>query len=115
MISICAPIYDPSGVILLSDARIFNSYEGRRRGTVTATLDGGVAVYDAGYSVADQTLKASIENPTKALLETFRYLVAYYSQVIVSCEVGVFDCVLGYSLRSATLSIEMRITNRLDQ
>ena len=114
MISISAPTYDPAGAILLPIQRLDNPYEGRRRGTVTATLDGGVSVYDAGYSVSDQTLKAVIVSPTKSTLETIRYLVAYYSQVIVSCEIGVYSCALSYALRKSELNLEMRIISRLD-
>jgi len=114
MISICAPTYDPSGVVLLTDHRVSAPYEGSRRGAITATLDGGVAVYDAGYSVSDRTLKASIPSPSKSILETLQYLVAYYSQVIVCCEIGCFSCVLSFAMNNATLSINMRIIRQLD-
>lgn len=114
MISISAPTYDPAGALLLPNQRLDNPYEGRRRGTVTATLDGGVSVYDAGFSIADRTLKARIPNPSKATLETLKYLVAYYSQVIVCCEIGCFSCRVDFSMNAAVLSINMRIISRLD-
>lgn len=113
MISLSATSYDPSGAIIL-DAFIANPYDAERRGSVTATLDGGVSVYDTGYSVADQTIKSSIKYPTRANLETIKYLIAYYSQVIVCCEIGAYLGIPSMTMNKDTLNLSIRLVSRLD-
>ena len=113
MIGLAATTYDPDGAIIVQ-ARITNPYQATRRGSVTATLDGGVSVYDGGYSLADQTLEATLAYPSKPLLETLRYLVAYYGQVITATEIGVYTAILSYSLIGKNLKISLRLVSRLD-
>lgn len=113
MISLSATSYDPSGVLRFRE-RVKNPYQGERRGSVTATLDGGVSVYDGGYSIADQTLSASIRAPSKATLITLQYLVSYYAQVILTCETGVFSAIPKFTLNNQILSLSLRLTGRLD-
>lgn len=114
MISLSATSYDPNGSILI-DAVLTNPYEARRRGSVTATLDGASSVYDTGYSVSDYTLKATIKYPSKLILDTLKYLVAYYGQVILACDIGVYTVIPEFVLNKDTLNLSMRIFNRLDQ
>ena len=113
MISLSATSYDPSGAIIIH-TRFENEYQAERRGSITATLDGGVAVYDTGYSISDKTLTARVKNPTKAMLDTLTYLVAYYGQVILSYSQGVFLAVLSFALNIDTLTINCRLISRLD-
>lgn len=114
MISLSAPTYDLSGTVLLPWARVSNPYDTQRRGSVTATLDGGVSVYDTGYSDADQTLRADIRYPSKALLVRLRYLIAYYAQLIVCCESGCYSAVASFSASGDTLNLQLRVVTRLD-
>ena len=113
MISLSATTYDPDGAIIVP-GRISNPYEAKHRGTVTPTLDGGVAVYDGGYSIADQTLKCTLTQPSKTLLESLRYLVAYYGQVITCCEIGAFLAVPSFALNGNRLTLQLRLVSRLD-
>ena len=113
MISLSATTYDPSGALIVP-ARVSNPYEAQRRGSVTATLDGGVAVYDGGYSIADQTLKCTLANPAKALLESLRFLVAYFGQVITCCETGAFLAVPSFAMNGNRLTLQLRLVSRLD-
>ncbi len=113
MISLSATSYDPSGALIIH-TRFENEYQGERRGSITATLDGGVAVYDTGYRIADQTLTARIKHPTKDILDTLTYLVAYYGQVILSYSHGVFLAVLSFALNIDTVTINCRLVSRLD-
>lgn len=113
MISLAATSYDPAGYLVLP-TRITNPYQGQRRGSVTATLDGGSSVYDGGYSITDQTLSATMNHPTKAQLLTLQYLVSYYSQIILCCEVGAFSAIPSFALNNNVLSITFRLTARLD-
>jgi len=113
MISLSAPGYDPAGTLILN-TRVNNPYEAKRRGSVTATLDGGSSVYDTGYSITDQTLNARIKRPTKSILLSLQYLTAYYGQIIVTCESGAFTCVPSYTVKGAQVSIQLRIIARFD-
>ena len=113
MISLSATTYDPNGAIIVP-GRISNPYEAQRRGSVTATLDGGIAVYDGGYTIADQTLKCTLVWPSKTLLESLRYLVAYYGQVITCCEIGAFLAVPSFAVSGNRLNVQLRLVSRLD-
>lgn len=113
MISLSATSYDPNGTLVFP-VRFDNDYQGARRGSVTATLDGGVSVYDTGYSVGDQTLTATVRRPSKTTLTILQYLVAYYGQIIVSCETGVYSAILTFALNKNLLSLNVRLISRLD-
>lgn len=113
MIGLSTLSYDPNGVVLLN-ARISNPYSAQRRGSVTATLDGGVSVYDTGYSEADQTLSATVRNPSRALLVQLKYLVAYYGQLLMTCELGAFRVILEISNSNNVLNLSMRVVARVD-
>lgn len=117
MIGLSTFDYDPNGVVLLN-ARISNPYSAQRRGSVTATLDGGVSVYDTGYSEADQILSVSVRNPSRALLVQLKYLVAYYGQLRMTCDLGAFRTLLEISVNAtttqSTLTLTMRVVARLD-
>jgi hypothetical protein len=108
MIGISTLTYDLAGSFWI-DARFKNAYEGGRRGSVTATLDGGVAAYDAGYSAADVTLIATLAHPPLWLLQGLRYVVAHYSQLIIGCEAGCFRVVPSYALGNDLLTLRFRI------
>lgn len=113
MISLSATSYDPVGTLILK-TRVTNPYEATRRGSVTATLDGGSSVYDTGYSITDQTLRASLKKPSKSTILSLQYLTAYYSQIIVACESGAFTCIPSYAVNKEIVSLQLRITARLD-
>lgn len=113
MIGLSTTTYDLSGALRIP-ARASNPYQGQRRGTVTATLDGGVSVYDTGYSVGDQTMTVIVRSPKIALLDSLQYLVAYYGQVQVACESGVFLAIPSFALNLNLLTITLRLIRRLD-
>jgi hypothetical protein len=113
MIGLSAPTYDPNGHLILPTG-ISNPYGASRRGDVTATLDGGVSVYDGGYSIADTTLSATLQRPTKAQLIALQYLIAYYPEINVCCEPGAFAARLSFSLSKSSLTLSMRLIRRLD-
>jgi hypothetical protein len=113
MISISSPTYDPNGALVLA-TRPINPYEASRRGNVTATLDGGVSVYDTGYSIADQTVRAQVKSPKKTALVALTYIVAHYAQIVFCCETGAFSAVPSFSMNGDTLSLQFRLVRRLD-
>lgn len=113
MISLSATSYDPQGLLRLP-VRFTNPYQGQRRGSVTATLDGASSVYDGGYSITDQTFTATLNHPTQALMITLQYLVAFYAQVILCCESGAFTAIPSFTLSQHQLNLSFRLTGRLD-
>ncbi len=113
MISLSAPSYDPNGTLRIK-ARFKNPYQGQRRGSVTATLDGGSSVYDGGYSVTDQSFTTTLKRPSKADLTTLQYLIAYYGQVVLCCEAGAFTAIPSFALSNENLTLNCRITGRKD-
>lgn len=113
MIALTTPTYDLNGHLVIHREPA-NLYEAARRGSVTETLDGGVSVYDTGYSTSAQTLRVSIRRPAKDTLVQLRYLVAYYGQLIVCCEIGAYRAVPSFALDRDTLNLQLRLVGRLD-
>jgi hypothetical protein len=113
MISLSATSYDPVGHLRLR-ARARDAYQAQRRGSVTATLDGGSAVYDTGYAVSDTNLTVFYRRPTLAQITTIHYLVAYYPEVILCCESGAFAARAQYAVNNDTLTLQLRLLRRLD-
>lgn len=113
MISLSATTFDVAGRLILQ-ARARDAFQAQRRGSVTATLDGGSAVYDTGYSVSDTTLNVNYRRPTAAQITTLQYLVAYYAEVILCCEAGAFMARPQYVVRNDTLALQLRLLRRLD-
>lgn len=113
MISLSATTFDLAGRLILP-ARAATPYEAQRRGSVTATLDGGSAVYDTGYSVSDTTLEVEYRHPSAAQIVTIQYLIAYYAELILCCESGAFMTRARFAVRGDTLSLQLRLLRRLD-
>lgn len=75
----------------------------------TKTLDGGVAVYDGGWSAGDMKFTVRFKG-TRALDAVCKRLVEYHSRVNVSTRDGVFRAVPEYdegSEREARLSLSI--------
>jgi hypothetical protein len=114
MISIASPVYDPNGELIFPDETPENAYQASRRGSVTATLDGGSWPYDTGFSVSDQTVTLSITNASEAILVKLRYLIAYYSELIVSIDTGCYSARCSFASNRSVLTLTMRLLSRLD-
>ena len=116
MIAISTKAFDLIGSFILRDrdARIrLGSMS--RRGTKTATLDGGVSVYDTGLSQGDREFEVQLTNPNAAFIDRIKYLMENHSSYIVTTREGVFTALLS-SLNEAanrtsfTISIEAKVT-----
>lgn len=95
------------------NAIVSNPYQGQRRGSVTATLDGGSYSYDTGFSVSDLTVNATYSNPSKELLETLRYLVAYYANIVLSIDSGCYTAKLSFTQSGNKLALNFRLLSQL--
>ena len=113
MISLSATSFDLVGHLRLP-ARARDAYQGQRRGSVTATLDGASAVYDTGYAVSDITLTVVYRRPTLAQITILQYLVAYYPELILCCESGAFAARGQYAVNNDILTLQLRLLRRLD-
>lgn len=112
MISFSAPLYDPFGTLILYKEP-YELYSAKRRSTVTATLDGGVSVYDTGYSVADRTIKVNVDPATLDQIGAIAYMIESYSQLIVSTRAGCFLALCEYNQTRTELSIVIRIIEEI--
>ena len=63
ILSLSAITYDPdgAGMLRLRPGSIGQIRAGERRQTKTATLDGGVSLYDTGYTLTDQIWRIQVE------------------------------------------------------
>jgi len=114
MISLSSETFDVNGALLLPFSRISNTYESFRRGSVTATLDGGCSVYDTGYSITDLTLRATLKNVSQSTLVTLQYLVSHYTQLICCIESGCFLVIPSFTTQNNQASLSFRIIDQLD-
>jgi len=114
MIVLTTPTYDLSGVLALPDAVLRDQYNTERRGSVTATLDGGVSVYDTGFALADNTWTTTIKKPTALQIATARYLIAYYAELILFSSAGVYVVRASMSGSRNEISLKLRLLSRLD-
>ena len=113
MIGLSAASYDPNGAARLA-LRLRDDQQAARRGTVSATLDGASSVYDGGYSITDQTWTGTLRRPSAALLARLHYLIAYYAELTLCTERGVFAARVETALSNDLLTIKLRPTRRLD-
>lgn len=91
MISVSAPIYDPSGCHIFR--RLDPTAEirsGSRRVSRMATLDGGAWAHDTGYSVADRKILVTDLRPDKVLLNWVDRMTRMYGRVRVVTDQGVY-------------------------
>ena len=83
--------YDTTGArtVYIEPGAFEQLNSGARRATRTKTLDGGAVVYDAGFSVADQTfgIKVRADRTTPSY---FAWLVQSQNLIRVSTEMGIY-------------------------
>jgi len=87
---------DPLGshVLTLQDSTKNKLGDTARRVSRVATLDGGAALIDSGYSVADKTITLDLSWQDQEVIDDLRYLVSMYSTVLVFTEEGAYTAAL---------------------
>ena len=95
MIGISTQAFDLDGSFTLRsrDARITFGSMGRRA-TLTATLDGGISLYDTGLSHGDRRFEVQLNNPDPAFIDKIKYLMENHSSFILTAREGVFTAFL---------------------
>jgi len=92
MIRICAKTFDQSGVVTIRGASTTQRLP--RRVNRVATLDGGAAVNDGGFSHADRSLSIVWQPTGRSQVASVERLVSLHPRVIVYSEDGAFECVI---------------------
>ena len=103
--------YDPdgSGLVRLLPGSRSAFHVGQRRQTKTATLDGGVSLYDTGYTETDNTYQLRI-TPTPEALRLVEYMCRNYQRIRCGTDRGVYEVSLsGYRLDGDALVVDVSI------
>jgi hypothetical protein len=90
MLTISAPIFDIDGSAVIANPNQSGLVEFNKRVSRIATLDGGAAFNDFGYSDADRTLSIDFLPANEEQLNTVKALSQKYSRLIVSFSDGCF-------------------------
>lgn len=117
MIGLSARVYDLNGARVFKDEELDAKYQNsnmdiKRRMSRTATLDGGVSVYDTGYAVGDRDITVRVPNAPKEVIDFMAYLVQTYNEITVTTDESAFVGVPGRayvdSEGAATLVINLK-------
>jgi len=115
IVTINAPQFDIDGQVVAEGVDPDGLDGFSRRVSRVATLDGGAAINDFGYSIADRTLTITWRPRTREQAENVRRMVQSYGRLIVSFRDG---CYLGAPERLTPLddsvSLTFLIEKRLD-
>lgn len=93
-VGIATPVADWLGGLLI-EAHPTRSRLGniRRRSTRMATLDGGSAVVDGGYSDTDRTVTIDVSGESEQTIEALRYVCQVYPLVLLFLPDGAYKVV----------------------
>ena len=94
-IGLSTPTFDINGALYISGSLLDPGTEmandvRERRVSRTATLDGGVSVYDTGYALGDRDYMVKVKEAPEDIASFFAYLVETYGTIILSTKEGVF-------------------------
>jgi hypothetical protein len=106
LIGLAARSFDPEGALLLPEHADNDTGSLRRRVARAATLDGGVAITNRGYSPADRTLTISLADMPEALVERARRMLRLHGSLTVTLADGAFTGTASeYSERRRELTV----------
>jgi hypothetical protein len=116
MIGISAQIYDTAGARVLETApeKDLANRKGSRRVTLTATLDGGMAVYDSGFADGDRIVTVEVPDASQVEIDFAEYICRTYNLITLTAPDGAYDAVPeSYNVDTGTLKMTLRITQKL--
>jgi len=90
VISITSVSYDPIGYVVFEQSAQDSDSEISRRTSVTSTLDGGVTIFDGGFTDSGRVLQITDRSPTLARRQAVERLLKLYPLVNVANDEGVF-------------------------
>lgn len=88
---------------------------GSRRVSKTATLDGGVTIYDAGYAAGDRELQLKIKDVSATVRAFLEYIYKTYGLVTMTTEEAAFT-VVPYDIKienSGGLTMSFMVVSQL--
>lgn len=90
MISITTPTFDLDGARVFNRDNLSSISALERRVSRTKTLDGGVNLYDSGYSAGDRTIELIQRLSSVSDYDFCDRIVKLYNEIIVSTRAGTF-------------------------
>lgn len=95
MIGVSANIFDLNGARVfrtreLDQSKTNENMRRERRASRTATLDGGVVVYDTGYAAGDRDLTIKVPGASREIIDFMLYLVKTYNEITVTTQESAF-------------------------
>ncbi|TFH84726.1 hypothetical protein EQG41_20875 [Billgrantia azerbaijanica] len=106
LIGLAARSYDPEGALLIPRHPDNDTGSLSRRVSRTATLDGGAAITNRGYTPADRTLRISLEGQPPAMVARAKRLLRLHGGLIVSLADGAYTATASeYSDRDQRLTL----------
>jgi hypothetical protein len=116
MISISTPTFDLNGSVVIHKSQASNLSNTTRRVSRTATLDGGVAMADMGFSDGDRTLQVVAAEADRDLESKLLYLQTNYPLLVLCCEKGCFlGAIDSLSRRQGALSLSFLVKEKLTE
>lgn len=92
MIGLSSITVDTAGSLVIVTAGIGTKYRDvSRRVTRTATLDGGCAIYDNGFSDSDRDISVNITNASRTIVDFIERLIRLYSRIVITTDDGAFS------------------------
>jgi hypothetical protein len=114
IVSICPRSFSLIGPVVIRATADSNTRSNQRRLSRTATLDGGVAITDGGFSDGDRTIEIRPAKLTAAIAEDIEDMARLSLSVTLSVDSVVWDAVMmSYSLGASprlTLAVRQRLT-----
>lgn len=116
IVSISTITVDPLGHVLLDALDDAREQDRRRRVTRIATLDGGAAFNEFGFSDADQSLLLRWTPIDATSEDAIDYMVRLYSRVNVSFDGRFFEAAIEqYTAGTKESRLSLLVSQRLDQ
>lgn len=113
-VNIFTASFDPQGFLALSIADNAPLMDAGRRVNVAPTLDGGVAVDDAGATDSDRSFTLTLRPKTQREAEQIKYLTISYPQLRAAFRDGCFQVVpLSVSFTGVECTWKLRVIARL--
>lgn len=109
--------FDIDGFVTIQEKRGSTQTRGSiRRVSRTATLDGGVALDDAGYAEGDRTFNIEAVNISESDLEILHRIHSLYSIHRCATNEGIFEGVIEeISISDGEISITFLVSSKLSQ
>ena len=119
MFGVATTVFDVAGARIFKRDELdkeLDNRQGARRVTRTATLDGGAAIADMGYSDSDRDIKIVEPEASIEAADYARYICENYARVVVSTPDGAYEAVpASHGLDDGTLTLKLLVISKLSE